>query len=73
MTGYSDDKVRNQSNEEWFDDMVGASVPIFGDAGALVACLSTHALVTRKPIQTLRDEVVHMHKAAEQLKACLLG
>ena len=60
-------------NEEWFDDMVGASVPIFGDAGALVACLSTHALVTRKPIQTLRDEVVHMHKAAEQLKACLLG
>ncbi len=60
-------------NEEWFDDMVGASVPIFSDSGALVACLSTHALVTRKPIQTLRDEIPFMQKAAGELKSVLLG
>ncbi len=60
-------------NEEWFDDMVGASVPVFSNAGALVACLSTHALVTRKPVQTLRDEIPLMQKAADDLKAILLG
>lgn len=60
-------------NEEWFDDMVGASVPVFSDAGALVACLSTHALITRTPIQTLRNEIPLMQKAADDLKAILLS
>ncbi len=60
-------------NEEWFNDMVGASVPIFGDGGAIAACLSTHALVTRKAIKTLQDEVPLMQAAANELKACLLG
>ncbi len=70
------DQIRSDGfsldNEEWFDDMVGASVPIFAENGSLIACLSTHALVTRKPIQRLRDEIPLMHKAAEELKTHLL-
>ena len=66
-TGFSLD------NEEWFDDMNGAAVPIFADNGTLVACLSTHALATRKSIQTLQDEIPLMRAAAKDLKACLAG
>lgn len=60
-------------NEEWFDDMVGAAVPIFGDNGVLIASLSTHALATRKTIQTLNDEIPYMLNTAKELRSCLLG
>lgn len=60
-------------NEEWFDDMVGAAVPIFGDNGVLIASLSTHALATRKTIQTLKDEIPYMLNTAKELRSCLLG
>jgi DNA-binding IclR family transcriptional regulator len=60
-------------NQEWFDDMVGAAVPIFNDGGSLAACLSTHSLVTRKPVQRLRDEVAVMKAAAEELRANLIS
>ncbi|WP_424980050.1 IclR family transcriptional regulator [Leisingera sp. S232] len=57
---------------EWFDDMVGAAVPIYGNSGSLIACLSTHALTTRKSIAVLEQEVQLMQVAADKLKACLM-
>lgn len=60
-------------NEEWFDDMVGASVPIFDSDKHMIACLSTHALVTRKPIERLKEQIPLMQEAAGKLKECLLG
>mgnify|MGYP002700258625 CR=1 FL=1 len=60
-------------DQEWFDDMVGAAVPIFNESGALAACLSTHSLVTRKPVQSLRDEIPLMKSTAEELKANLIS
>ena len=59
-------------NEEWFDDMNGAAVPIFADNGSLAASLSTHALATRKTMQKLDDEIPLMLKAAKDIKNCLL-
>ena len=56
-------------NEEWFDDMVGASVPIRTRQGALCACLSTHALITRKPLSKLEEQIVDMQQAARDLEA----
>ena len=56
-------------DEEWFDDMVGASVPIRNRQGALCACLSTHALSTRKPLSILEEQVVDMQAAARDLEA----
>ena len=66
-SGYSLD------NEEWFDDMNGAAVPIFASNGTLAACLSTHALATRKSMQTLREEIPFMLQTAKDLNACLLA
>ena len=66
-SGYSID------NEEWFDDMVGAAVPIFSDNGAMIASLSTHALATRKTIENLQDEIPLMTNAAKELKSCLVS
>jgi DNA-binding IclR family transcriptional regulator len=60
-------------HEEWFDDMVGAAVPIVSDDEVLTACLSTHALATRKSLPTLKNEIPLMLEAAEELKGCLLG
>lgn len=60
-------------NQEWFDDMVGAAVPILNDSGSLAACLSTHALVTRKPIKTLRSEIELMKITAAQLRENLIS
>jgi len=60
-------------DQEWFDDMVGAAVPIFNDGGSLAACLSTHSLITRKPVQSLRDKVAVMKAAAEELRANLIS
>jgi len=59
-------------DQEWFDDMVGASVPILAANGSLAACLSTHALATRKTIKKLKTEIPLMQKAADELTACLL-
>ena len=56
-------------NEEWFDDMIGASVPIRNRRGALCACLSTHALITRKHLAELEEQVVDMQAAARDLEA----
>lgn len=60
-------------DQEWFDDMVGAAVPVLTDNGALVSCLSTHALRTRKPIETLRKEVSLMKTAALALHDNLIA
>lgn len=59
--------------EEWFDDMVGAAVPVLADSGALVACLSTHALTTRKSIEDLKNEIPLMRDVAGKLRHCLIG
>ena len=59
--------------EEWFDDMVGAAVPIFAETGALIACLSTHALTTRKSINDMEKEIPLMREVAGKLRNCLLG
>jgi DNA-binding IclR family transcriptional regulator len=70
-------EIRDQGfaldDQEWFDDMVGAAVPIFNEGGSLAACLSTHSLVTRKPVQSLRDEVAVMKAAADELRANLIS
>lgn len=55
-------------NEEWFDHMVGASVPIKSKNGALCACLSTHALTTRKPLSLVQEQVPIMQSAASKLE-----
>ncbi len=55
-------------NEEWFDDMVGASVSIRNKAGELCACLSTHALTTRKSLKKIEQEVPKMLLAAKDLE-----
>ena len=60
-------------NEEWFDDMNGAAVPIMVDNGTLVASLSTHALATRKTMKKLENEIPLMLKAAKNIKNCLLA
>ena len=70
-------RIRNaghaMDNEEWFDDMNGAAVPIFSDDGTLIACLSTHALATRKSVAKLKSEIPLMVNAAKNLKACLIN
>ena len=58
-------------NEEWFNDMNGAAVPVFSDEGTLMACLSTHSLVTRKSITKLVQEIEIMSDTAVELRACL--
>ncbi|MCR9140205.1 MAG: IclR family transcriptional regulator [Alphaproteobacteria bacterium] len=71
------EKIRNAGyaidREEWFDDMVGAAVPIYGETGALIACLSTHSLTTRKSVQDLEEDMPLMVDVAQKLKACLGG
>jgi len=70
-------KIRKQGysidNEEWFDDMVGAAVPVFDENGTMIASLSTHALATRKTIENLQDEIPLMTNAVKELKACLIS
>ncbi len=71
------DQVRDAGyaidREEWFDDMVGAAVPIYGETGGLIACLSTHSLTTRKSVRDLEEDIPLMLVFAQKLKACLGG
>ena len=60
-------------NQEWFDDMVGASVPVYSSNGTLIACLSTHALVTRKSLTLLVAQIPLMQEAATKLQKCLMA
>ena len=65
QNGYSMD------NEEWFDYMIGAAVPILADNGSLIGSLSTHALSTRKSVAVLQKEIPLMLGAVADLKNCL--
>lgn len=56
-------------DEEWFDGMVGASVPITNGKEAPCAFLSTHSLITRKTVNDVEDKVPAMQAAAKELKA----
>ncbi|MEM6902265.1 MAG: IclR family transcriptional regulator [Pseudomonadota bacterium] len=58
-------------NEEWFDDMVGAAVPVLDRDGHLIACLSTHVLKTRKSIVALEADVHLLKATATELATCL--
>ncbi|MGI9462350.1 MAG: IclR family transcriptional regulator, partial [Aestuariivirgaceae bacterium] len=55
-------------NEEWFNDMVGASVPIKNKNRVLCACLSTHALITRKSLARIEQQIPEMLNAARDLE-----
>lgn len=65
------DRIRTRGhaldNEEWFDDMVGAAAPVLSSDGRLLACLSTHALKTRKSINDLEAEMDILKQAALEL------
>lgn len=58
-------------NEEWFEGMVGAAVPIKNGEGKLCACLSTHVLTARKSLETVDADVPYMLKAASLLERVL--
>lgn len=55
-------------NEEWFNDMVGAAVPIRNNNGVLCACLSTHALITRKSMAVIKQQIPVMQNTARDLE-----
>jgi IclR family transcriptional regulator, acetate operon repressor len=58
-------------NEEWFDGMIGASVPINNQNGQLCACLSTHSLTSRKNMNDLENKIPVMKKTAKKLETVL--
>ena len=58
-------------NEEWFDGMIGASVPINNENGSLCACLSTHSLTSRKKMNDLEAKIPTMEVAAKKLQRIL--
>ena len=68
-------KIRNQGyafdNEEWFNGMVGISVPIFNSDKELCFCLSTHTAKSRKNIEDLRKILPLMLNASGNLKKIL--
>ena len=55
-------------DEEWFDGMVGASVPTTNGKEAPCTFLSTHSLITRKTVVDVEDKVPAMQAAAKELK-----
>jgi len=67
------DKIRDNEfaldNEEFFDGMVGAAVPIKSLDGRYSAFLSTHGLVARKSIEATRSEISALQECADQLTA----
>ena len=58
-------------NEEWFDSMIGASVPIYNQKGKLCSCLSTHSLTSRKSMDDLEAKIPIMQKTAKNLESIL--
>ena len=58
-------------DEEWFDGMVGVSVPIFNKKNELCFCLSTHTAKSRKNIEDLKKILPSMQMAATKLKKVL--
>ena len=68
-------KIKSQGyafdNEEWFDGMVGISVPIFNSKKELCFCLSTHTAKSRKDISDLKKILPIMIASANNLKKVL--
>ena len=68
-------KIKNQGyafdDEEWFNGMVGVSVPIFNKKNELCFCLSTHTAKSRKNIEDLKKILPSMQIAATNLKKVL--
>ena len=58
-------------DEEWFDGMVGVSVPIFNLKKELCFCLSTHTAKSRKDINDLKKILSIMMSSANSLKKVL--
>ena len=68
-------KIKNQGyafdDEEWFDGMVGLSVPIFNVNNELCFCLSTHTAKSRKDLNDLKKILPNMLSSANNLKKVL--
>ena len=68
-------KIKNQGyafdDEEWFNGMVGISVPIFNSNKELCFCLSTHTAKSRKDINDLKKILSIMQSSANNLKKVL--
>jgi len=68
-------KIKNQGyafdDEEWFNGMVGVSVPIFNSKKELCFCLSTHTAKSRKDIGGLKEILTIMITSANNLKKVL--
>ena len=68
-------KIKNQGyafdDEEWFNGMVGVSVPIFNQNKELCFCLSTHTAKSRKDINDLKKILPIMQASATNLKKVL--
>ena len=68
-------KIKNQGyaydDEEWFNGMVGLSVPIFNSDEELCFCLSTHTAKSRKDINDLKKILLVMQSSAINLKKVL--
>ena len=68
-------KIKNQGyafdDEEWFNGMVGLSVPIFNSDEELCFCLSTHTAKSRKDINDLKKILSVMQSSATNLKKVL--
>ena len=58
-------------DEEWFNGMVGVSVPILNKNNELCFCLSTHTAKSRKNIDDLKKILPSMQTAATNLKKAL--
>ena len=68
-------KIKNQGyafdDEEWFNGMVGISVPIFNSNRELCFCLSTHTAKSRKDLNDLKKILPNMLISANNLKKVL--
>lgn len=60
-------------NEEFFDGMIGAAVPIRNQLGNPCAFLSTHCLAIRKSILKLKAEIPKMFECAKRLEDLFFG
>ena len=58
-------------DEEWFNGMVGLSLPITNTNNELCFCLSTHTAKSRKNIDGLKKILPLMLSAAANLKKAL--